>query len=189
MPEDLEHGVMVFLNVEFNVPVLLSLLVSFATAWSGTLLIRTAARRWRIMDVPNRRSAHSNPTPTLGGVAIAYPYSLLSEVGVINDTLGDQRLVVFWKGGTASALYKQRIAESKDVGSAAAFSRVLDGRELTFAAFGDGYVDRQTASSWNLFGYATAGPLAGRQLTPLASNEFLWFAWAEFRPDTLLYSP
>jgi hypothetical protein len=124
----------------------------------------------------------------LGEVAIAYPYSVLSDVGAINDTQNDQSLVVFWKSGTTSALYKQTIAESKDVGSAAAFSRVLEGQELNFTASGDGFIDRETGSSWNLFGAATGGPLAGRQLAPIPSNEFLWFAWAEFRPDTLIYT-
>ena len=126
---------------------------------------------------------------TLQDVAVAYPYSVLSRVGVINDTRADESLAVFWKSGTRSALYKQRIAESKDVGSAAAFNRVLDGRELTFAASGDGFVDQMTGSTWNIFGAAIDGPLTGRQLEPIPSYEFLWFAWAEFRPDTLLYTP
>ncbi len=124
-----------------------------------------------------------------GDIAIAYPYSLLSEVGAINDVQNGQELVVFWKSGTKSALYKQVIAESKDVGSSAAFSRIVDGQELTFEATddGEGFTDIETGSTWNLFGVATEGPLAGTQLRPISANEFLWFAWAAFRPDTLLY--
>ena len=37
-------------------------------------------------------------------VDVAYPLSILSEVGVINDTQGGLDLVVFHTGGTSSAL-------------------------------------------------------------------------------------
>ena len=30
-----------------------------------------ASKRWRVVDVPNERSAHSSPTPTLGGIGIS----------------------------------------------------------------------------------------------------------------------
>lgn len=123
----------------------------------------------------------------LGDEAVAYPYSLLAEVEVINDRRSGQELVVFWRSGTASALYKQIIAESRDVGSAAAFSRLLNGGTLTFTAQEGSFVDLETSSTWNLFGTAVAGPLAGEQLTPLPGHEFLWFAWAAFQPDTAVY--
>lgn len=119
--------------------------------------------------------------------AIAYPYSTLEEARVINDTFAGRELAIFWKSGTVSPLYKQVIVDSKDVGSAAAFSRRLDGQLLTFALENDQIVDLETGSSWNLFGLATTGPLEGRRLTPVPANEFLWFAWAAFRPDTGLY--
>ena len=120
-------------------------------------------------------------------LAVAYPYSLLSEVGVVNDVQNGQELVVFWKSGTKSALYKQVIAESKDVGSSTAFSSIIEGQKLTFELAGDSFVDLETGSTWNLLGVATDGELAGTQLTPLSAHELLWFAWAAFRPDTLLY--
>ena len=124
---------------------------------------------------------------TLGDVAIAYPYSLLSEVGVVNDMRNGQEMVIFWKSGTKSALYKQVIAESKDVGSSAAFSSIVDGQKLTFETAGDSFIDLETSSTWNLLGVATDGPLAGARLTPISAHEFLWFAWASFQPETLLY--
>jgi len=121
--------------------------------------------------------------------AIAYPYDLLSETGAVNDTFNGQALVVFWKSGATSALYSVVIAESTNVGSSNAYSRELDGQTLTFSANGETFADDQTGSSWNLFGKAVDGPLAGEQLTTLNGYEFLWFAWAAFRPDTALYTP
>lgn len=43
-------------------------------------------------------------TVDLNGEAVAYPYDLLSELNVINDTVGENDVVVFWTEGTASAL-------------------------------------------------------------------------------------
>lgn len=120
-------------------------------------------------------------------VAIAYPYGLLEEVKVVNDTRGGQALVVFWKEGTASPLYDEVIADSRDVGAAAVFSRSLNGQTLTFVPDGAHFRDEQTGSTWDFFGSAIDGPLAGEQLTSLPGHEFLWFAWAAFQPDTLIY--
>ncbi len=127
----------------------------------------------------------------LGSTAVAYPYDSLSSLGVINDTRGDLPLVVFWKSGTVSPLYGQYIFDStKDIGSAAAFSRELDGQVLTFESSRGNdalFQDVQTRSQWNIFGSAVDGPLAGRQLMPLPGHEFFWFAWAAFQPDAELF--
>jgi len=36
-------------------------------------------------------------------------------------------------------------------------------------------------------GRAIEGPSAGQQLTPIVHANHLWFAWAAFKPDTLIY--
>lgn len=119
--------------------------------------------------------------------AIAYPYDLLAEQTVVNDIVAEQPLVVFWQGGTNTPLYQQFIAEARDVGSSAVFSRELEGRVLTFGTEDGRFIDEQTGSQWNLFGTAVAGPLAGSQLTPLFGHELFWFAWATFQPKTTIY--
>ena len=124
---------------------------------------------------------------TLDGTAVAYPFNMLAEKRVINDTVNNQPLVAFWKSGTLSPVFAPLIFESKDIGSAAAFSRELDGRMLTFQPRENGlYADQETGSQWNIFGSAVSGPLKGDQLTPLAAHEFFWFVWAEFQPETIL---
>ncbi|HFE66409.1 MAG TPA: DUF3179 domain-containing protein [Chloroflexi bacterium] len=126
-------------------------------------------------------------TVAVGDTAVAYPYDILSETGAINDEVAGQPLVVFWKSGTNTPLYNKYIAEARDAGSAAVYSRELDGQTLTFTAVDDGFTDEETGSGWNIFGTAVSGPLAGAQLTSLNGNEFFWFAWAAFRPDTSVY--
>lgn len=125
----------------------------------------------------------------VGETIKAYPFSTLKEVRVINDVVAGRSLVVFWKGGTASALDKGDIAASRDVGSTAVYERTLDGQTLTFTWDSVAFQDQETRSTWNLFGQATSGPLAGKSLRPVISHEYFWFAWAAFRPDTVIYRP
>jgi hypothetical protein len=40
----------------------------------------------------------------LRGDTVAYPYDVLAKVRVVNDVVGDLPVVVFWSGGTTSAL-------------------------------------------------------------------------------------
>jgi hypothetical protein len=121
------------------------------------------------------------------GIDIAYPVTLLSEVGVINDSQGDQDLVVFFTPGTASALGASVISQAEDVGATGVFDPNLNGEKLTFQLEGDKIVDEQTGSSWNIVGQAVEGPLAGQELEPIVHGDHFWFSWAAFKPDTIIY--
>lgn len=124
----------------------------------------------------------------LGRQAVAYPFPILAEQGVINDTVSDWNVVAFWQSGATSALDRASIDESKDVGMAALYSRDLGEQTLTFSQTDDGrIVDEQTGSVWNVFGTAIEGELAGQQLQQVLAFPHFWFAWAAFRPETLLY--
>ncbi|NTW09341.1 MAG: DUF3179 domain-containing protein [Anaerolineaceae bacterium] len=128
-------------------------------------------------------------TVDLDDEAVAYPYEILEEMNVINDKVGGEDVVVFWAEGTASALDTSNIPEGREVGSAVAYSRQLDGTPLTFK-FTDGkIIDEQTGSEWNIFGLAIAGEMEGKQLTPVVSINHFWFSWAAFRPETRIYQP
>lgn len=124
-----------------------------------------------------------------GETAIAYPFSALARVGVVNDKVGEQRIVVFYQSGTVSALDDSQIAESRDVGAAAVFSPQVEGKELHFEIRDGLITDRQTGSQWNLAGRATRGPLAGKKLQPVVHGSHFWFAWAAFEPQTRVFSP
>lgn len=122
-----------------------------------------------------------------GGIQVAYPYSLLSEQGVISDTQAGQDMVIFHKFGTNSALGAQDIASAEDVGATGTFDPHLDGQILTFRREGDHFIDDQTGSDWSILGQATSGPLAGRSLEPVLHGNYFWFSWAAFYPDTLVF--
>ena len=69
-------------------------------------------------------------------------------------------------------------------GSAAAFSRVVDGKALTFEIRSEGLVDIETGSVWTLSGRAISGPLNGGQLIPVVHGNQFWFAVVLFFPET-----
>ncbi|MBI3457936.1 MAG: DUF3179 domain-containing protein [Candidatus Rokubacteria bacterium] len=123
----------------------------------------------------------------VGGQARAYPWPVLEKRRVVHDTVGGERVVVFYRPGTLSALDESRMAESRAIGATGVFSPSAAGKPLTFEAGADGFRDRETGSLWNLLGRATAGPLAGQRLQPIPHVDAFWFAWAAFNPTTTLH--
>jgi hypothetical protein len=119
--------------------------------------------------------------------AIAYPLSLLSKLGVINDVQDGQELVVFYTPGTSSALGNQVIAKGEDIGATAVFDPNINGQKLTFTSEGKMIFDKQTGSEWNVLGYAISGVLSGERLTPIVHGDYFWFVWAAFQPNTAIY--
>ncbi len=125
----------------------------------------------------------------IDGEAVAYPYNVLEEIVVVNDSVGESDVVVFWTSGTSSALDAQIISEGRDVGAAAIFNRKLNGEMLTFSLEDGRIVDDQTGSTWDILGRAVEGQLAGQQLEQLVSVNHFWFSWAAFKPETRVYQP
>ena len=114
-----------------------------------------------------------------GGEARAYPYRLMNETPVINDTFQDIPIVV---------------ALDPRPGTGVVFQREVDGQILTFeVAEGQdegllAMVDRETSSKWIvLTGEAVEGPLTGSMLERFRSDLSFWFAWKDFYPHTQVY--
>jgi hypothetical protein len=75
------------------------------------------------------------------------------------------------------------------VGTGLAYLRTVDAQVLTFEPQGDDtFLDRETGTTWDLFGKAVSGPLAGKQLTLAVHTNELWFAWAAFNPEAEVYA-
>ena len=111
----------------------------------------------------------------LDNAVIAYPFSALNEQPVINDTVGDEAVLVWFNAETAVSV---------------AFNRVVDDQTLTFTATDDPTIiqDEETGTTWDaISGVAQDGPLAGSQLTRLKGVTSFWFGWKDIHPDTLLF--
>ena len=116
-----------------------------------------------------------------------YPFSRLENEVVVNDIVFGVPVVVLTRHGTFSALDQSQISASRQIPSATAFSRRLNGQDLEFTLRDGRVIDEQTGSTWNIFGRATGGPLQGRQLAPVDSGVHFAFAWLAFNPDSEIY--
>ena len=110
-------------------------------------------------------------------------FTRLERDRVVSAEVGGKPLVFLFKPGVRSALDAGAINDSKDVGTAAAFERRLDGQELELEPIGDDYRDRETGSTFDITGRATDGPLAGERLPQVRHDQQFWFALAAFLPD------
>ena len=115
----------------------------------------------------------------VGTAKRAYPYAALIESPIVNDTLGDEDIVVTYDAAA---------------GAAVAWRRTLEGRLLTFESVedivGESLLmrDAETGSMWTASGgEATGGPLTGARLTQLPATPSFWFAWVDLFPDTSVY--
>ena len=117
----------------------------------------------------------------INGDARAYPIRILNWHEIVNDNIGGQDVVV-----TYCPLCKSSIL----------FSRVLDGRLLSFGNTGSLYestllmYDRETESLWcQVGGRAIEGELKGKRLEMLPSTTTRWKDWRNLYPNTLVLSP
>ncbi len=124
-----------------------------------------------------------------GTSAAAFPLLELRDAGVVASQVGDADAVAFWVPGSSSALDSAEVSGGVDVGATGVFSPVVDGQTLTFTSEVDAdgsatIVDAETGSTWNVFGVATSGELAGSQLDQFVHIDTFWFAWIAFHPDS-----
>ena len=94
----------------------------------------------------------------------------------MNGRVGSGRVVVFRGAGG---------------GAVGSFSRVVDGKTLTFEYRQDRqvFVDRETSSIWDAAGRATGGPMSGAQLKRVNTRRAFWFSIAIALPGVDVYTP
>src|SRR5262249_34793340 len=66
----------------------------------------------------------------MGGSPRAYPWPTLAAQGVIQEVVGGERVVVFYRPGAVSALDESEIARSREVGATGVFRAAVDGKAL-----------------------------------------------------------
>ena len=115
----------------------------------------------------------------VGDVTKAFPFEVLREHPVVNDTVGDLPVLVFFERYTDTGV---------------AYERSVDGRTLNFAVVGEGkgpeatLIDDETGTTWRaLTGEAVSGPLQGTTLDRAVSHLSFWFAWKDWNPETEIY--
>ena len=114
------------------------------------------------------------------GSAKAYPFDALEDQPVVNDSVGETDILVFFDPDTNTAL---------------AFDRTVDGSPLSFHLEGQVngvqtvLMDDRTGSRGVAFtGKAVAGKMEGTTLKRVPSHLSFWFAWTDWNPETELYT-
>ena len=115
----------------------------------------------------------------LGSKTKAYPFQILLNQPVVNDSMGDEDTLVYFDRNTDTALV---------------YDRKIDGRRLSFRLAEQGVgpqailVDNETGTRWMaLTGLAIEGELEGKTLSRAPSHLSFWFAWKDWNPDTEVY--
>ncbi|MBI4195162.1 MAG: DUF3179 domain-containing protein [Betaproteobacteria bacterium] len=124
----------------------------------------------------------------LGGKTRIYPFAALAATPVINDEVGGEPVAVFTQEGLLSALDAELIRDSRRIPAAAAYSRKLRERVMSFERRDGRIHDRETGSEWDIFGRAIAGPLKGARLKAADSGVHFAFAWLAFNPHSEIYA-
>ena len=127
-----------------------------------------------ILAQNDKRLAASEPILGAGveGVFRAYVIAdFPAQMIVINDQLGETAIVIFADNSTNYA---------------AAFQATVGEQELAFSVDGKNITDA-TGTVWSLSGKGLVGPLAGIQLTPIASFVTEWGNWSSLHPWTSIY--
>lgn len=123
----------------------------------------------------------------IDSISKAYPHTITRKKRVLHDRIGETEVVIFHADGASSALDKEKITESKNVGSTGVFIPEIEGQKLTFAYGNDEFIDQQTKSRWNVFGQAVEGKFKGKHLKQIGHGDYFAFAWLAFKPQTEIF--
>ena len=106
--------------------------------------------------------------------SVAYPFLILNDEIVVNDSIGGEPILVVFDPGTANS---------------AVFRRTVGGDTLNFIQVSDMQIrDLETSTTWDgLSGEAIEGQLAGEKLDRVKSTRSFWFGWKDFYPHTGVY--
>ncbi|MDA3905386.1 MAG: DUF3179 domain-containing protein [Bacteroidales bacterium] len=116
-----------------------------------------------------------------------YPFSILKEKGVINDTFRTKNITIFFQDGARSHLDVYDLEDGREIGTATVFNSKLGHRLLSFKKDGGRFYDLETKSEWTISGKCIAGSLKGKQLEIETHSNHFAFSWLKFHPDTEIY--
>ncbi len=109
----------------------------------------------------------------------AYPFNMLRDFQVVNDTVGHQPILVVYEPESGTGLVYDRTI----------YERVHNFYLVRAEGVSEFVVsDRETGSQWLAFtGEAIEGDLAGETLTRLPSTYIFWFGWSDYHPTTEVF--
>ena len=145
-------------------------------------LKQSAAGR-KSMGTPDPRMAADERVLGLrvGKETKAYRVADLRKAVVLADQLDDQACVLLYDARTKTTAAYSPVATPPRPGPKARVLTLLADKE-------GGFTDKQTGSTWDIAGRASAGPLQGWTLGWLDGVEVKWYAWAAEFPRTRVHA-
>jgi hypothetical protein len=126
--------------------------------------------------LPHRDDRLPPKTPVLALDLEAAPLAVVKEAvrraGTLEIDAGVTPLVAVWDA---------------DLDAVRVFDRRVQGKPLSFTLYEGKLYDRETNSEWTGRGVCTYGMLRDERLAPVDAFDVMWFAWAAFHPDTMLF--
>jgi hypothetical protein len=122
------------------------------------------------------------------GASRAIPYAVVLQEKLIQDSVGDEPVLIVVGGDNQSVrVFKRRIASISETPE---FYRV--GENLRHSGKGAAasdvlMMDAPTGSFWNFQGCAIAGKLEGVCLEQVGAIKDYWFDWRNYNPQTTVY--
>ena len=123
----------------------------------------------------------------VSGARRVYPFSILKQHVVVNDTVGGTPVLLMFSDSTLSVLDNQSIKDSRAVGSVVAFSPIIDGIARHFEWLQGAFRDTETRSVWSITGLCMSGEMLGTQLEILPHRNHFAFAVLAFYPNVEVY--
>jgi hypothetical protein len=127
------------------------------------------------------RNLFNNKDAVLGvrfdQLAKAYPFRSMDAEEVINDTVGNDDIVVVYYAAEELAIPYFREFKGRSL----TFDRVTS---LNLAVFPFMMRDQESGTTWDLLGRGVDGPNAGQQLVQVPAHNAFGFAWSTFWQNT-----
>ena len=120
------------------------------------------------------------------GPAVAIVQETLFDDRVIEFEAHGRDLVALLMPGTVSGLETDTTFNGRDVGATGIFVPLIEGATVDLEPTVTGFLDSISGSTFNIFGLALDGPLAGAQLEAVEHLDTFWFAIGAFDPDTVV---
>jgi thiol-disulfide isomerase/thioredoxin len=131
---------------------------------------------------PLLKDKRIDPFTTVLGLEVndfakAYLPEAIQQIGLLNDTLGGEPVLVVWNPTLKTVeFFNRRLPRQAE--------------PLDFYKEGDRIKDHQTGTLWDFEAESLTGSLKDRpaKLEKLVAVQSFWFAWLAFHPKTELYS-
>lgn len=137
-------------------------------------------------EIPQGLRATDRVVGLPGDPPKAWSLTYVETQGLVQAQVDGYPTLIVYEPGMRSALDRRQIRDGRSIGSVRVLSRRVGERTLDFERTKTGLHDKQTNSTWEFSGVATAGAMKGTRLRAITHFVHFWFAWRAFFENAVL---